>query len=94
MSFSGRWCKFDDDRVTEFNAKALGRECFGGVSYEYERRANALLVFYERVQQVGSTSSELSAEDLKLQDKLEEQMGQGEGEVWSANEAFVRAQPV
>ena len=35
MSFSGRWCKFDDDRVTEFNAKALGRECFGGVSYEY-----------------------------------------------------------
>ncbi|CAN0111832.1 unnamed protein product, partial [Ectocarpus sp. 4 AP-2014] len=61
----GAWYKFEDDDVTPFDPQEIEACCFGGTTLststwqgvsttvEHERTANALLLFYEKVQPKG-----------------------------------------
>ena len=49
----GTWLKFNDSRVTKFDAKDIPEECFGGTKEieegrSYEKMQNAYLLIYER----------------------------------------------
>ena len=51
---NGEWKYFDDDKISKFDFKELGNECFGGTddnpySDNSEKIKNAYLLIYEKV---------------------------------------------
>jgi len=62
----GKWFFFDDALVQEWNKDQLANECFGGEEFHWqqtglqEKRRNAYLLFYERIE-----DPELKEEDRK-----------------------------
>lgn len=75
----GKWYKFDDDTVTEFDVANLERECFGGYQsrsqstleygkwvtqdVEVESMSNALIVFYEKAVPVDTAEAPAAQAD-------------------------------
>eukprot|EP00903_Cladosiphon_okamuranus_P009694 g9223.t1 len=70
----GAWYKFEDDDVTPFDPQEIEACCFGGTTLstsknwqgvsttvEHERTANALLLFYEKVQAKGCATATATA---------------------------------
>lgn len=58
-----KWYYFDDEKITEFNAKQLQSECFGGIEEnpfgdDEEKKKNAYLLFYEKIKKHSKTTPE------------------------------------
>lgn len=100
---SEKWFKYDDEDVSPFDPANIEAECFGGVqrrswhgssnSMEMEVFSNALMLFYEKVVPVASTTTDEddSSSDV-MTDVLtdEETRCEYEAEVWKANEVFLQ----
>ena len=93
---TGTWFKFDDEDVTPFELSNLENECFGGTfkkeskwpngtvnMVESERYANALMLFYEKVEgESGDDDAKAdNSNEVKEEEKEKEEKGKGKAEV-------------